>query len=57
MFSLVSNVLVLFNGAEVPEFLRNSFSAKLIDKLSGKKHYLMSVAENIQKFFTDFEDW
>ena len=56
MFSLVSNVLVLFNGAEVPEFLRNSFSAKLIDKLSGKKHYLMSVEENIQKFFTDFED-
>ena len=60
MFSLVSNILVLFNGAKVPEFLKYFFGTKLINRLSGKKHYLMSLflsaAENIQKFFADFED-
>ena len=60
MFSLVSNILVLFNGAKVPEFLKYFFGAKLINRLPGKKHYLMSLflsfAENIQKFFADFED-
>ena len=61
MFSLVSNVLVLFKEAEVIEFLKQCFGAKLIDSLSRKKHYLMalffSVAENIRKFCVSFEDY
>ena len=59
MFSLVSNILVLFHEAEVTVFLKYCFGTKLIDRLSRKKHYFMSlflsVAENIQKFFDGFE--
>ena len=54
MFSLASNVLVLFNDAVVTEFLKYCFGAKLIDRLSDKKHLMslfLSVAENIRKFF------
>ena len=61
MFSLVSNVLDLFSEAEVIVFLKYCFGAKLIDRLFGKKHYLMylflSGAENIRKLFVDFEDF
>ena len=61
MFSLVPNVLVLFNEAGMIGFLKYCFRDKLNDWLSGKKHYLMSlflsVVENILKFFVDFEDY
>ena len=61
MFSSVSNVLVSFNEAEVTEFLKYCFRAKLINRLSSKKHYLMplflSPAGNIRKFFVGFEDY
>ena len=60
MFSFVSNELVLLNEAELTEFLKHCFGAKLIDRLFGKKYYLislfLSIAENIQKFFVSFED-
>ena len=35
MFSFVSNVLVLFSEAEVTEFLKYCFGAKLVDRLYG----------------------
>ena len=47
----VSNVLVLFNEAEVIGFLKYCFGTKLIDRFCGKKHCLMSlfllVVENV----------
>ena len=61
MFSSVSNVLASFNEAEVTEFLKHCFRATLINRLSGKKYYLMplflSPAGNIRKFFVGFEDY